>query len=320
MPEKYPIIMQPALKSYPWGGNALCKHYNKSCEIYPLAESWELSCHRDGKSRVDNGVYSGYTLEEYINLDKTNIVGNKYSSEDFPLLIKLIDAHEPLSVQVHPHEKYAQENEGDHGKAELWYVLSCRPNSSLVYGFNRSVTRADIARRIQANTLNEVLNRVCVRPGDSFFVKPGTIHAIGEGIVVAEIQQNSNATYRIWDYGRLGNNGKPRDLHIQKAMDVLDTEPVEAHVKGRQTIYHGSWEETLIGQCSYFRVTRLITAGSANIPCCPDSFTSLLCLSGACEIDALGSKTPVKPGQTVFLPAGLPSYVIRGNATLLSIE
>lgn len=201
--------------------------FGKEYDGDKLAETWELSCHPDGPSYVANGEYAGETLSEYILMEGKKVTGthSRHYSQ-FPLLIKFIDAKDDLSIQVHPDDEYAMKNEGQYGKTEMWYIVDCEEGASLYYGFSREVSKAEFEERIKNKTLLEVLNKVEVHKGDVLFIEPGTIHAIGKGNLIAEIQENSNVTYRVYDYGRKDANGKERDLHIEKALQVTKRVPI----------------------------------------------------------------------------------------------
>jgi mannose-6-phosphate isomerase len=216
-----PVKLSPTFKDYLWGGERLKNEFNKKCDMTPLAESWELSAHRDGQSVVIGGEYDGLSLTEYIERIGKEALGENSAKYDyFPLLIKLIDAKGDLSVQVHPSDEYALKNEGEYGKAEMWYILDCDEGACLYYGFSRTVSREEYADAIKEGRLCELLNRVPVKKGDVFFIPAGTVHAIGSGILICEIQQNSNTTYRVFDYNRRDKNGNLRPLHIEKALEV----------------------------------------------------------------------------------------------------
>ena len=220
------IKLTPACKDYLWGGEKLRQDYGIQSQLHPLAEAWVLSCHPDGPSVVATGPLAGKTLPEYIQEKGPGCLGadcEKFT--DFPILAKFIDAKGDLSIQVHPSNEYALAHEHQFGKTEMWYVLDCEPGATLYYGFQHQISREEFQQRIQDNTLTEVLNAVPVEKGDLFFIPAGTLHAIRKGIVVAEIQQNSNVTYRIYDYGRVGADGKPRQLHIQQALEVTQRTP-----------------------------------------------------------------------------------------------
>lgn len=195
------LKLKPACKDYLWGGRRLVEEYGKEYDGETLAETWELSCHPDGPSVISNGKYAGKTLEEYIEKEGREILGTHCRRfREFPVLIKFIDANKDLSIQVHPDNRFALKNEGQYGKTEMWYVMDTEPGAFLYYGFKKEISREEFRRRINDNTLTEVLNSVSVKKGDTFFIEAGTIHAIGKGILLAEIQQNSNVTYRVYDY------------------------------------------------------------------------------------------------------------------------
>ena len=274
--KKYPMLINSVFKDYLWGGTRLRDEYGKQTELDPVAESWELSCHRDGPATIANGDCAGMVLAEYVAMDKASVLGKGWNAEeDFPILVKFIDAKNPLSVQVHPDDSYARVAENDNGKAEVWLVLAAEPGASLVYGVNRELSRDEFAELIRSDRLDEVLNRISVQPGDVVFVPPGTLHAIGGGLLIAEVQQSSNATYRVWDYGRVGADGKPRPLHIEKTLDVakLYPTPVPA-IPGDKACGEG-WQEITLAHCEYFTVRRLELDGSIVVDSSDESFEGI---------------------------------------------
>ena len=223
------LKLKPACKDYLWGGDKLRTDFGVDSDLHPLAEAWVLSCHPDGPSVIAEGPCRGMTLADYIAQNGKKILGTDCEKfADFPILTKLIDAKGNLSIQVHPSNEYALEHEHQYGKTEMWYILDCEPGAFLYYGFDHEISKEEFERRIQDNTLTEVLNAAPVHKGDVFFIPSGTLHAICQGIVIAEIQQNSNVTYRVYDYGRVGADGKPRALHIRQALDVTEPEPLPA--------------------------------------------------------------------------------------------
>ena len=226
------IQLQAAYKDYLWGGNKLREQYNKVASLEHIAESWELSNHEAGQSIVLNGPYAGETFGSYLTKVSKEVLGTHCESfESFPILIKLIDAKSALSIQVHPDDVYALEKEKSYGKTEMWYILSCEEDAYLYYGVNQSLTPEVLKVHIENNTILDVLNKVYVKPGDVFFIEAGTIHAIGGGILICEIQQNSNLTYRVYDYNRKDDLGQTRELHIEKALEVSKLEPEKAIVR-----------------------------------------------------------------------------------------
>lgn len=291
--------LTPSCKDYIWGGTRLKAEFGKVSDTDIIAETWELSCHADGKSYLP----SGESLEAFFkaNPKAMGTACNKFNQ--FPLLIKLIDADKDLSVQVHPSDEYALKNENQLGKTEMWYVVDCAPRASLYCGFNRDVTLNEYKAAIQNNTLCSLLNKVSVKKGDMFFIKAGTIHAIGAGIVIAEIQQSSNVTYRVYDYNRKGADGKARELHVEKACQVTSLNAAGAEYN------FGSH----LAQCEYFTVDKLCVNGSAQITADEKSFKAVLVLEGCITI---GDVTANK-GDSVFISADSGKIDILGNGEAL---
>ncbi len=316
-PAAVPLKLQPAFKDYLWGGERLKTEYGKRTALSPLAESWELSCHKDGPSLIAEGPYAGRALAEYV-AENPACLGTKHRGGAFPVLIKLIDAAKPLSVQVHPSDDYAQRMEGEPGKTEMWYVVDAAPGAALYYGFSKEITREEAAKRIADGTLTDVLNAVPVQAGDVFFIEAGTVHAIGAGILIAEIQQNSNTTYRVFDYGRVGADGKPRALHVEKALDVARLCPPArpAGPMGRPETT-GGLTDTLLAECEYFTARLLAVRGSAPLRAGAESFHSLLCLGGEGAVVWNGRALAFQKGDSLLLPAGLGAYRIAGDAQLI---
>jgi mannose-6-phosphate isomerase len=319
MEQPYPMKLSPACKDYIWGGTKLREEYGKKSSSEILAESWELSCHPDGPSVIANGKYRGMTFPAFLKEAGPAVLGTDCEKfPDFPVLIKLIDAKDRLSIQVHPDNEYARTHEGGFGKTEMWYVADCEPGAGLTYGFKRPISKEEFRRRIEDNTLPEVLNLVPVHRGDVFFIEAGTLHAIGAGILIAEIQQNSNLTYRIFDYGRPGKDGKPRDLHIPQALDVTRREPPArpAGPQGKPESLAG-FEKCLLGSCEYFR-TSLLKIEEASLLADERSFHSLLCLEGeALILDEGKPLLSFGKGDSVFVPASMGAYTVKGNCRLL---
>ncbi len=305
--------LEPAFKDYIWGGTRLRDEYGKKCGFDKVAESWELSCHKDGPSVVAEGEDKGLTLREYIEKHGREVLGTDCEAfEDFPILIKLIDAKDNLSVQVHPDNDYAQRVEGEYGKTEMWYVVDCDEGAELLYGFKHEISKEEFAERIADNTLLDVTNNVPVHKGDVFFIKAGTLHAIGKGILIAEIQQNSNTTYRIYDYGRVGKDGKPRELHVEKAKDVTKLAPAEKYPETPVENF-GGYNRKLMASCDYFTTYVLNVKGKAQLTADGKSFNSLLILDGEVTV---GDVKAVK-GDSVFVTAGTGDYTVEGKAQLV---
>lgn len=306
------VKLRPSCKDYLWGGQKLKTEFHKDYDGEILAETWELSCHRDGPSYIADGEYAGATLEEYIVMEGRKILGRHAGKfQQFPLLIKFIDAAQDLSVQVHPCDEFALKNEQQYGKTEMWYVVDCEEDASLYYGFSREVSREELKKRIQNKTLLEVLNKVYVQKGDVLFIEPGTIHAIGKGCVIAEIQQNSNVTYRVYDYGRKGKDGKERDLHIEKALQVTNLVPIR-----RSKTF-----EPHLAECEYFTVDKLVLDGrimkkmSGTLD--KSTFVSVLAVSGEGLVRSGDETVVFQKGDSVFLTADTGNYEIEGKCEAL---
>lgn len=300
------LKLKPACKDYIWGGHRLKELYNKSYDGDVLAETWELSCHPDGPSTVINGPYAGKTLREYIDSEGRQVLGaNCQMFQDFPILIKFIDAKEDLSIQVHPDNTYALAHEGQYGKTEMWYVLEAEPDASLYYGFQHEITREELCRRIADNTLTEVLNAVPVHKGDLIYIPAGTIHAICRGVVIAEIQQSSNVTYRVYDHNRTDADGKPRPLHIEKAAEVAELTPPR-----RDWNFGGH-----LARSMYFTVDA-VESGAA-VSCNGESFTSLLILDGEGGVRCGNEEVSCRKGDSLFIPAGSGCAGLSGSLRAL---
>ena len=295
----------PACKDYIWVGQRLKTDFGIQSGLNPLSEAWVLSCHPDGPSVLADGPDKGMTLRAWLDKAGKEALGTACEAfEDFPMLIKLIDAKKDLSIQVHPSDAYALEHEGQYGKTEMWVVLDAEPGASLYYGFDREVSLEEFSSRVSDGTLTEVLRKVPVKPGDVFFIPSGTLHAIGAGLVIAEIQQNSNVTYRVFDYGRLGADGKPRPLHVEKALAVTDRRPAPALDFGDH-----------LGDCRYFTTDG--HQGDFRGDCDGTSFHALLFTDGQGSLTCGGETREVKKGQCWFLPAGSGEYQVTGDLRTL---
>lgn len=314
----YPLLLKPPVKDYIWGGTRLKDEFGYQTDAAIAAEAWVLSCHKDGSCVVENGEMAGKTLPEVLEAWGDDAIGAKAAAFPyFPVLIKLIDAHDRLSVQVHPNNEYAMRVEGEFGKTEMWYVVDCEPGAQLIYGFNRGLTKEEFRARIEDNTLMDVCNMVPVKKGDVFFIEAGTLHAIGAGILIAEVQQNSNTTYRVSDYGRLGADGKPRPLHVDKAVDVTDPVPptVPYGAVGEvETLAGGSLRR--LASCDLFTADLVTVDGTVSFGK-DDTFESLLCLEGEATVRCGDETLTLKKGASLFLPAGMTAEV-TGQAQLLS--
>ena len=305
-----PLKLTPAYKDYIWGGEKLRTVYGKNTDITPVAESWELSCHKDGLSLISGGEHHGKSLDEYIKANPA-VLGTSVSGGELPILIKLIDACDNLSVQVHPNDEQAKKWENQNGKTEMWYVVDAQEDARIIYGLKEDTTKEEMENAIKEKRLEELLNSVPSQKGDVFFVEAGTIHAIGRGNLIAEIQQNSNVTYRLYDYGRVGKDGKERELHVEKGIMASTL---------RKTIRKEPKEQDgirILASCEYFEVKEIKLKGEKHLRADSTSYHALLSVDGSFEISVGEFAMTVCAGETVFVPAGMGDYCIKGEATVL---
>lgn len=311
-----PLKMQPRYKEYLWGGRRLKTEYGKTDAPEIAAESWELASHPDGVSIVASGEYAGKTIADLGQMDKDAFWGNSCKTDNFPLMVKLIDAAKDLSIQVHPSDETALP--GEQGKAEMWYIVDCEPQAFLYFGFSKQITKEEFLNRAQDGTICQVLNRVPVHKGDVFYILPGTIHAIGAGIVIAEIQQNSNTTFRIYDFQRRDANGNLRPLHLERAADVVSYAPiVPQNCRANSCAVFPGFSITEMFCCDYFRAHRIDVMEEITLRCDGHSFHHLLCVEGSGAIFADGTSCPFVRGDSYFLPAALGDYKIQGKCRML---
>lgn len=313
----YPIKLKPVFKEIVWGGNRLKNDYGFDSDLKNIAEAWMLCARNDGDNVVANGEYEGKSFTELVKEHKAFLgtKGDKY--EEFPLLIKFIDAKSDLSVQVHPDDEYAKKHENSYGKTETWYILDCDEGAQLIYGFNKEITREEFRKSIENNTFLDYVNKVNVKKGDVFFINAGTLHAIGGGILLAEVQQNCNTTYRVYDYGRLVD-GKPRELHIEKALDVTATIPPErsGEPDGEKIAHDGATTQELCS-CEFFKMSTVNVDGEYTLNVGSESFASLLVTKGEGTVECGNTVVDVVSGDSIFIPADSGNTVLKGNFEVL---
>jgi len=314
------LKLKPAINKAIWGGRRIVEEYGWKTHKKNSAEGWMLSCHKDGLSRVMNGKYRGKTLVSAIEAEGKEVLGtNNKDKPGFPIIIKFIDAKNKLSIQVHPGDEYAWEVEKENGKTEAWYVIDAEEGAQLVYGVKREVTKDEFSERIKENTLEEILNFVNVKKGDVVFIPSGMLHAIGKGIFLAEVQQSSNTTYRVYDYGRPDEKGKPRELHVEKATDVANLSPVKYDFspKGKTELIDGGTQKTYLTGCEYFSMTDIEISGEYKGYADDSSFVALLVLDGEGVLSSGRQKFSVKKGNCFFIPAGQGEFNISGKLSVL---
>lgn len=300
--------LKPVTKHIIWGGERLSRDYGMGENGEKIAEAWELTCRGDGDNEIISGKYTGRLLSEFVR-ENPQALGTKQKGDRFPLLIKLIDAEADLSIQVHPDDEYALSHTDDMGKTEMWYIVDAKPGAKLIYGLKRKYTRDELKTAIAAGTLESLMNYVEVKSGETYFIPSGLVHAIGAGILIAEIQQNSNITYRVYDYNRRQPDGSLRQLHIEPALDVIERFDPEA-VKVEKT-------GDVIASCKYFEIRAIALDGEKTVCAGEESFLHLMITDGECEIICAGEKISTKKGGSVFVAAASGNVTLKGNATVI---
>lgn len=311
--------LTPAFQDYLWGGTKLRDIYRKDCNYDKIAESWELSTHSAGESCISGGEFDGMKLSAFIEQAGEDVLGKHCAQfEKFPVLIKFIDAKEPLSVQVHPSDEYGLRVEGEYGKTEMWYVMDCDEGATLCFGVNRPVSPEEFRQRLENGTVMEVLNQVDVHKGDVFFIEAGTIHAIGAGTMICEIQQNSNTTYRVYDYGRIGADGKLRELHVEKALAVSDFNPSDVSAKQGAPVAVTGGTVQRLASCKYFTTDKYVVETAMELDVIEDSFASLMILEGSGTVSGKENQVEFTAGDSLFVPAGSGIVTVTGNCSLIN--
>lgn len=317
------LKLMPTGKDYLWGGTRLKEEYGKNIDLAPLAETWECSAHPDGLSIVSNGNYKGWKLSDVLKVHP-EYLGNKVQSGELPVLVKFIDAKHDLSVQVHPDDEYALQHEHQNGKTEVWYVIDAEQGASLIYGFKHKVTEEILRRAVETDTLAKHLQKVEVHKGDVYYVPAGTVHGIGKGILLAEVQESSDVTYRVFDYNRIDKNGKKRELHFEKAIQVMNMDVApDIKQKPRMVRYYPGGSRELLCRCKYFEIERLQVSKGFSFSVMDSSFQILMCLDGFGQIETMDAEQkPMRfcKGETMFLPAGIGRCLLVGDTTVLKIR
>ena len=323
-----PFLLKPAGKDYLWGGTRLKEDFSKESDLYPLAETWECSTHPDGPSTVSGGEHGGMLLPDVLKKYPEYIGTHPGTDGELPILIKLIDAKQDLSVQVHPDDDYAREHEnGALGKTEMWYVLDADKGARLVYGLLRDTDKEDLRRGIEQGAVEKYLQRVPVKKDDLFYIEAGTIHAIGAGALIAEIQQSSNITYRLYDYDRVDKNGRKRELHIDKALEAARLTGSSRPVQPMRVLrYQKGCASEFLCRCKYFQAERVLL----NTDQCREmvsfctgglSFQVLLCIKG-CGTIIFGENEAIHffKGDCIFVPADSVLMKLHGKAQILKVS
>lgn len=307
--------LKSALKNYLWGGQKLIEKYNKVSDDI-VAESWLVSFHKDGPSIIVNGQYEGMNLIDYLSEVTPSVLGTKGSTfKEFPILVKFLDAKQDLSIQVHPNDDYALEVEGEYGKNEMWIVLEAEENAGIYYGVKDSLTKQQYREAIENNTICDVLNFIHVKAGDVYYIPAGTIHAVGQGLVICEIQQSSNSTYRVYDFNRVGPDGKLRDLHIDKAVDVSHLEPVSFEVTSKWEKFDGYSLRNLLSN-QYFSVKMMKIEAELQLSSSVESFQAVVITEGEGTLVFEDESLEFVKGDSFFVEANT-DYTIVGHCDLV---
>lgn len=311
----------PAGKDYLWGGTKLKNEYGKNIPISPLAETWECSVHPDGLSIIANGSNKGKSLKDVLQ-ERPEYLGTKFAhNRELPILVKLIDAEQNLSVQVHPDDEYAMKHEGQNGKTEMWYIVDAADGASIVYGFEHTVTKEILQDAVKEGTLSKQLHKVAVQKGECYYIPAGTVHAIGSGCLIAEVQQSSNVTYRVYDYDRVDKNGQKRELHFDRAVEVMQMQPSQnVRCKPKLVKYFplGSVQE--LCSCKYFSVEKIEVQKDYEFTVCEESFQVILCLDGYGSSVIEGGKCNFTKGDCLFLTADICTCRLEGKFSVLKIR
>lgn len=318
----YPFKFNPIYKEILWGGRKIGKYFDREIPDGNIAESWELSCRDDGMSVVKNGEFKGIYLSNLISKYKEQILGYKIYEKyglHFPLLVKIIDANDKLSVQVHPDDEYAKLIGENNGKNEMWYILDAEKNTKLIYGLKQDISREDFIDAIKNAAVGETLNEVKVKAGDCLYIPSGTVHAILEGILIAEIQQNSNTTFRIYDWDRLDKSGKGRELHIDKALDVINFESSTNQTLKREIELYDDNQKIRLVESEYFIVDEIHINNKYISKSSEDAFEVIMNISGSGKINWEDRSEIINKGDTLLIPACLGEYEIEGNLKILSV-
>ena len=316
----YPIKFESILKDKIWGGDKLVNKLNKKSNLKDIGESWEISDVKGNVSVVENGLLKGKSLKELLEIYTSDLIGkNNFANfgTNFPLLIKFIDAKRDLSVQVHPNDALSKKRHNSFGKTEMWYIMQADTGSRLILGFNKTITANDYVKLLEEKKIMSVINDVPVEKGDAFFIETGTVHAIGAGIVLAEIQQTSDITYRIYDFDRLDDTGNERELHTELAIDALNFSDKIDTVRNYSSTKNSLNE---VVNCKYFKTNFIPVEDTMELDyAATDSFVIFICVEGNATISVEGTAETINFGETILIPAIAKNVIINGNCNLLEV-
>ena len=314
----YPLQFEPILKERIWGGEKLKTVLNKPIVSKITGESWELSTVEGDISIIANGELKGKSLTSLIDELPNEILGTevyKRFGKQFPLLFKYLDAREDLSIQVHPNDELAKKRHNSFGKTEMWYIMQADDDARIIVGFKEKSNANDYLENLKNKTVLSILDDVKVKSGDVFFLETGTVHAIGAGLVAAEIQQTSDITYRLYDFERIDSSGNTRELHVDLALEAINYNVVETQKEYAKNVN----ESNTVVDCPYFTTNFIPLDGAITVSKSGKSFTVYMCVEGTFEIEYNNSKLQYKRGDTVLIPAAMNAFVVQGKASLLEV-
>lgn len=305
----YPLKFKSLYYDKIWGGRDF-ESFRDDLPEGEIGESWDIACHPNGTGIVSNGEFKGQRFDDLINKYEYKLVGSKISKEKFPLLVKLINSKEKLSVQVHPGDEYAAKYENEYGKTEAWYVMDAKEGASLIVG-TKNCTKKEFEEAIKNNTVEEYLNKIPVKKGDCFLINSGLVHAICEGVIIAEIQQNSDVTYRVYDYGR------PREIHVEKALDVINFNLQCENLSEKEEVKYNGYSHSLLCKNEYFGIEKISVEEEFNDKSNEEAFYIYTCVEGSGYIKGNNFSEEIKIGDSILIPATLGEYKIEGNIKVL---
>ena len=305
----YPIRFENLYYEKIWGGRDF-EAFRDNMPEGEIVETWDIACHPNGTGIVANGKLKGVKFDDLIRKFGHDLVGKKVTLDKFPLLIKLINSKEKLSVQVHPGDEYAAKYEGDYGKTEAWYVMDAKPGASLIVG-TKNCTKEEFEEAIKNNKVEDCLNKIEVKKGDCFLINSGLVHAICEGVIIAEIQQNSDVTYRVYDYGR------PREIHVEKALDVINFNLQCENLSEKEEVSHDGYSTSLLCKNEYFGIEKISISREYSDSSDDDKFDMYTCVEGEGIIEGNKFSEVIKMGDSFLIPANLGEYKIKGNIKVL---
>lgn len=314
----YPLQFNPILKERIWGGEKLKTILNKPISSKITGESWEISTVEGDISVVSNGDLAGKSLNDLIDSNPEELLGTEVYQrfgKQFPLLFKYLDAREDLSIQVHPNDELANKRHNSFGKTEMWYVMQADKNAELIVGFKKNSNATEYLENLKNKTLLSILDKVKVTEGDVFFLETGTVHAIGAGLVIAEIQQTSDITYRLYDFDRVDASGNQRELHVDLALNAINYNKIDTSIKYNKNLN----QSNTIVDCPYFTTNFIQLNGEIKVDKSGNSFTVYMCVEGEFELEFEDNKFKFIKGDTVLIPAILKNFILNGSASILEI-